>query len=95
MRVFWLYLLKIGKPLFIKDRISIERARSFGETNLYSKGGYPPIPHLSTPTGPPVFTSPVRPAAVPFRTSPATPESDRKLLSLLFNNIATALMKNE
>lgn len=33
-----------------------------------------PIPHLSTPPGPPVFTSPVRPAAVPFRTSPATPQ---------------------
>ncbi|OAY62009.1 protein transport protein SEC23 [Manihot esculenta] len=32
------------------------------------------IPHLSTPPGPPVFTSPVRPAAVPFRTSPATPQ---------------------
>lgn len=33
-----------------------------------------PIPHLSTPPGPPVFTSPVRPAAVPFRTSPASPQ---------------------
>lgn len=33
-----------------------------------------PTPHLSTPPGPPVFTSPVRPAAVPFRTSPATPQ---------------------
>ncbi|ESW35239.1 hypothetical protein PHAVU_001G218200 [Phaseolus vulgaris] len=32
------------------------------------------IPHLSTPPGPPVFTSPVRPAAVPFRTSPASPQ---------------------
>ena len=34
-----------------------------------------PIPHLSTPPGPPVFTSPIRPAAVPFRTSAATPQS--------------------
>lgn len=33
-----------------------------------------PAPHLSTPPGPPVFTSPVRPAAVPFRTSPASPQ---------------------
>jgi hypothetical protein len=33
-----------------------------------------PITHLSTPPGPPVFTSPVRPAAVPFRTSPASPQ---------------------
>ncbi|KAL6223337.1 hypothetical protein ACLB2K_006724 [Fragaria x ananassa] len=32
------------------------------------------IPHLSTPPGPPVFTSPVRPAAVPFRASPVTPQ---------------------
>ncbi|CAH1417381.1 unnamed protein product [Lactuca virosa] len=33
-----------------------------------------PPPHLSTPPGPPVFSSPVQPAAVPFRTSPATPQ---------------------
>ncbi|XP_010035379.2 protein transport protein SEC23 [Eucalyptus grandis] len=33
-----------------------------------------PTPHMSTPPGPPVFTSPVRPAAVPFRSSPATPQ---------------------
>ncbi|XP_057439149.1 protein transport protein SEC23 A [Lotus japonicus] len=33
-----------------------------------------PVPHLSTPPGPPVFSSPVRPAAVPFRTSPASPQ---------------------
>ncbi|KAE8681682.1 Sec23/Sec24 protein transport family protein isoform 3 [Hibiscus syriacus] len=32
------------------------------------------VSHLSTPPGPPVFTSPVRPAAVPFRTSPVTPQ---------------------
>lgn len=33
-----------------------------------------PIPHMSTPPGPPVFSSPLRPAAVPFRTSPSTPQ---------------------
>ncbi|XP_028770983.1 protein transport protein sec23-1 [Neltuma alba] len=33
-----------------------------------------PVPHLSTPPGPPVFIRPVRPAAVPFRTSPASPQ---------------------
>ncbi|KNA10946.1 hypothetical protein SOVF_139730 [Spinacia oleracea] len=33
-----------------------------------------PSPQLSTPPGPPVFTSPLRPAAVPFRTSPASPQ---------------------
>ncbi|XP_019093360.1 PREDICTED: uncharacterized protein LOC109129535 [Camelina sativa] len=33
-----------------------------------------PIPRLSTPPGPPVFNTPVKPAAVPFRTSPTTPQ---------------------
>lgn len=33
-----------------------------------------PVPRMSTPPGPPVFSSPVRPAAVPFRTSPASPQ---------------------
>lgn len=33
-----------------------------------------PVHQFSTPPGPPVFSSPLRPAAVPFRTSPATPQ---------------------
>ncbi|XP_071697680.1 protein transport protein SEC23 A-like isoform X1 [Rutidosis leptorrhynchoides] len=33
-----------------------------------------PVPHFSTPPGPPVFSSPVQPAAMPFRTSPSTPQ---------------------
>ncbi|XP_057964177.1 protein transport protein SEC23 A [Malania oleifera] len=33
-----------------------------------------PVPHLSTPPGPPIFSSPLRPAAVPFRSSPASPQ---------------------
>lgn len=33
-----------------------------------------PAPHMSTPPGPPVFSSPIRPAAVPFRSSPASPQ---------------------
>lgn len=33
-----------------------------------------PVPHMSTPPGPPVFSSPLQPAAIPFRTSPATPQ---------------------
>lgn len=33
-----------------------------------------PGPHLSTPPGPPRFASPLQPAAVPFRTSPASPQ---------------------
>ncbi|XP_022890466.1 protein transport protein SEC23-like [Olea europaea var. sylvestris] len=33
-----------------------------------------PVPRMSTPPGPPVFSSPLQPAAVPFRTSPASPQ---------------------
>uniref|UniRef100_A0A1D1YAJ9 Protein transport protein SEC23 n=1 Tax=Anthurium amnicola TaxID=1678845 RepID=A0A1D1YAJ9_9ARAE len=33
-----------------------------------------PIPQWSTPPGPPVFSSPLRAAAVPFRASPASPQ---------------------
>lgn len=42
-----------------------------------SGGGGSPLMfphHISTPPGPPVFSSPLQPAAVPFRTSPATPQ---------------------
>ncbi|KAG9459972.1 hypothetical protein H6P81_004480 [Aristolochia fimbriata] len=33
-----------------------------------------PASQFSTPPGPPMFSSPLRPPAVPFRTSPATPQ---------------------
>nr|DAD32941.1 TPA_asm: hypothetical protein HUJ06_011792 [Nelumbo nucifera] len=33
-----------------------------------------PVPQFSTPPGPPVFSSPLQPAAVPFRASPASPQ---------------------
>ncbi|KAF5733427.1 protein transport protein SEC23 [Tripterygium wilfordii] len=51
---------------------SIRNLNFQSPTNGVSTGS--PAPHLSTPPGPPVFTSPVQPAAVPFRTSPATPQ---------------------
>ncbi|KAJ6972732.1 protein transport protein SEC23-like [Populus alba x Populus x berolinensis] len=51
-------------PLFFRTQICCQPAN----------GVRSPLPHLSTPLGPPVFKSPVRPAAVPFRTSPATPQ---------------------
>lgn len=51
---------------------SIESSNLLSPANGVKSGG--PIPHLSTPPGPPVFTSPVRPAAVPFRSSPASPQ---------------------
>ncbi|KAL6850336.1 hypothetical protein ACP4OV_020963 [Aristida adscensionis] len=38
-----------------------------------SPGGHAPVGHLSTPPGPPVFSPPLRPAAVPFRATPASP----------------------
>ncbi|XP_072975148.1 protein transport protein SEC23 A [Typha angustifolia] len=33
-----------------------------------------PVPQFSTPPGPPIFSSPLRPAAVPFQASPASPQ---------------------
>ncbi|XP_021280332.1 protein transport protein SEC23 [Herrania umbratica] len=62
-------------PNLRKDQIpspSIKNPTVLSPANGVKTGS--PIPHLSTPPGPPVFTSPVRPAAVPFRTSPATPQ---------------------
>ncbi|CAL0302359.1 unnamed protein product [Lupinus luteus] len=44
------------------------------ENGGFIKTGSSVVPQLSTPPGPPVFTSPIRPAAVPFRTSPASPQ---------------------
>lgn len=62
-------------PKFQHDQIpspSIQTPNIASPANGVKTGS--PIPHLSTPPGPPVFTSPVRPAAVPFRASPATPQ---------------------
>lgn len=36
--------------------------------------GIKPGSHMSSPPGPPVFSSPLRPVSVPFRTSPASPQ---------------------
>ncbi|CAJ1873166.1 unnamed protein product [Sphenostylis stenocarpa] len=51
---------------------SVKTPNVLSPANGVATGG--PVPHLSTPPGPPVFTSPVRPAAVPFRTSPSSPQ---------------------
>ncbi|XP_015891797.3 protein transport protein SEC23 A [Ziziphus jujuba] len=62
-------------PKFQNDQIpspSIQAPTTASPANGV-KSGSPP-PHLSTPPGPPVFSSPVRPAAVPFRASPSTPQ---------------------
>lgn len=52
--------------------LSVKNPNVLSQANGVTTGS--PVPHLSTPPGPPVFTSPVRPAAVPFRTSPASPQ---------------------
>eukprot|EP00257_Ricinus_communis_P014674 XP_015572408.1 protein transport protein SEC23 [Ricinus communis] len=62
-------------PILQQDQVlspSIKTPNLLSSANGVNIGS--PIPHLSTPPGPPVFSSPVRPAAVPFRTSPATPQ---------------------
>lgn len=62
-------------PKFQHDQIpspSIQASNTASPANGVKSGS--PVPHLSTPPGPPVFTSPVRPAAVPFRASPSTPQ---------------------
>lgn len=62
-------------PVLQQDQVlsaAMKTANLQSPTNGVKSGS--PISHLSTPPGPPVFVSPVRPAAVPFRTSPATPQ---------------------
>ncbi|KAJ6404516.1 hypothetical protein OIU84_012652 [Salix udensis] len=62
-------------PKLQQDQIpspSLQNPKLLSPANGVKTGSL--VPHLSTPPGPPVFTSPVRPAAVPFRTSPATPQ---------------------
>lgn len=62
-------------PKFQLDQLSSPSIRSpNGPSPANGLKTGSPIPHLSTPPGPPVFTSPVRPAAVPFRASPVTPQ---------------------
>lgn len=62
-------------PISQQDQIpspSIKLSTMLSPANGVNTGSS--VPHMSTPPGPPVFASPVRPAAVPFRTSPATPQ---------------------
>ncbi|CAN0885199.1 Protein transport protein SEC23 [Linum grandiflorum] len=71
--------LSTGPPRFPPPKLQQDHLSSSLRTPtlMSPANGVPsgsPLPHMSTPPGPPVFTSPVRPAAVPFRTSPATPQ---------------------
>ncbi|XP_009405449.2 protein transport protein SEC23 A [Musa acuminata AAA Group] len=59
-----------------QDRLPLSSSRtpgslSSGEGVHHSSS---PVPQFSTPPGPPIFSSPLRPAAVPFQASPATPQ---------------------
>uniref|UniRef100_A0A803NQ11 Protein transport protein SEC23 n=1 Tax=Cannabis sativa TaxID=3483 RepID=A0A803NQ11_CANSA len=68
---------KFPPPTFQQDQTAISPSIRSPPNVLSSSNGVKsgsPISHLSTPPGPPVFTSPVRPAAVPFRASPVTPQ---------------------
>lgn len=56
-------------PLLQTDQIG--SSNNYRTPNVLSPAN---VPQLSTPPGPPVFSSPLRPAAVPFRTSPASPQ---------------------
>ncbi|CAL9763698.1 unnamed protein product [Musa acuminata subsp. burmannicoides] len=59
-----------------QDRLPLSSSRTPG--SLSSGEGVhhtsSPVPQFSTPPGPPIFSSPLRPAAVPFQASPATPQ---------------------
>nr|AAK59590.1 putative protein transport factor [Arabidopsis thaliana] len=66
---------RFPQPSFRPDQMSSPSMKSpslLSPANGIRTGS--PIPRLSTPPGPPVFNTPVKPAAVPFRTSPATPQ---------------------
>lgn len=68
---------KFPPPTFQQDQALSPAVRSPNVAASSPSNGVKtgsPITHLSTPPGPPVFTSPVRPAAVPFRATPATPQ---------------------
>lgn len=59
-------------PVVQPNQVRTPSPSSVSPVNGIRAGG--PGPHLSTPPGPPRFSSPLQPAAVPFRTSPASPQ---------------------
>ncbi|VAH76402.1 unnamed protein product [Triticum turgidum subsp. durum] len=48
---------------------------ALSSTSLRGSPTVPSPAHFSTPPGPPVFSSPLRPATVPFRTTPISPQA--------------------
>ncbi|PKU70200.1 protein transport protein SEC23 [Dendrobium catenatum] len=59
----------------LQDQLLLSSSRSIGSPDTGSgvSSSSPPT-QFSTPPGPPIFSSPLRPAAVPFQTSPASPQ---------------------
>lgn len=55
----------------LQEQLLLSSSRSDAGSGV--SGSSPPT-QFSTPPGPPIFSSPLRPAAVPFQTSPATPQ---------------------
>lgn len=62
------------RPPYEQPPLSSSRTPSSLSSGDGAQTGSNPVSQFSTPPGPPVFSSPLRPAAVPFRTSPATPQ---------------------
>lgn len=59
----------------LQDQLLLHSSRSLGSPDAVSGVlSSSPSTQFSTPPGPPIFSSPLRPAAVPFQTSPATPQ---------------------
>ncbi|XP_077240522.1 sec23/Sec24 protein transport family protein [Tasmannia lanceolata] len=54
---------------------SSQTPSSLSPSNGIKTGSPSPIPQFSTPPGPPVFSSPLRPVAAPFRASPMSPQA--------------------
>ncbi|XP_020582234.1 early nodulin-like protein 2 [Phalaenopsis equestris] len=59
----------------LQDQLLLSSSRSISSpdtgTGVSSSS---PLTQFSSPPGPPIFSSPLRPAAVPFQTSPASPQ---------------------
>lgn len=59
----------------LQDQLLLHSSRSLGSPDVGSGvSSSSPSTQFSTPPGPPIFSSPLRPAAVPFQTSPASPQ---------------------
>lgn len=66
---------KLSPQRSLQDQLLLHSSRSLGSPDVGSGfSSSSPSTQFSTPPGPPIFSSPLRPAAVPFQTSPASPQ---------------------